>query len=105
MKNELVNSFNLPIYMPTSEEVKEVIETNGNFDIDGEAKLESAVSIGVISITRQRSLGKGFSRNTSATRLEVTYLFRWRRNSHNAKARSEITTTCLNYLSLGATFI
>ncbi|KAI9127502.1 hypothetical protein K1719_000495 [Acacia pycnantha] len=34
ISEELVDSFNVPIYMPSSEEVKELIEKNGNFKIE-----------------------------------------------------------------------
>ncbi|KAI4352138.1 hypothetical protein L6164_006419 [Bauhinia variegata] len=34
ISDELVNSFNMPLYFPTTEEVKLLIETNGNFSIE-----------------------------------------------------------------------
>lgn len=41
VSEELVDSFNLPHYLPTPEEVKELIETNGNFKIENLKALAS----------------------------------------------------------------
>ncbi|XP_054785854.1 loganic acid O-methyltransferase-like [Prosopis cineraria] len=65
ISDELVHSFNLPIYMPTSEEVKEVIEKNGNFEIDDQV-LDSVLSVNSVIISTRQQDVHGFCMHVRA---------------------------------------